>query len=281
MTRNSPSPLLVHAEAIGALERAETAYWSRLFPDSARGAPGSTPSYPRWIGSAFCCALPEVDILGFNRVTGLGLGQAVTDEQLNELIDHYARHRVPRFFLQLHPALLTGALQRLLAAKDFTFYNNWVKLCRPLDDDLPPLPATKLTISRVRREQASHFGQLIARSFEWDAAVGGLFAHSVGQPGYRHYFVREGGQVIAAGALFINGYYASLAVAATLPAHRGKGAQSLLLAHRIREARAAGCRLLISETAEERPERPVASYRNMRRYGLQPAYRRPNFLFRF
>jgi hypothetical protein len=36
---------------------------------------------------------------------------------------------------------------------------------------------------------------------------------------------------------------------------------------------------MIAETAEEKPDKPVASYRNMRRMGFEIAYLRPNYIY--
>ncbi len=70
-----------------------------------------------------------------------------------------------------------------------------------------------------------------------------------------------------------------LGPAVTLESHRGRGAQSALIARRLREAAALGVDLVTVETAAETDERPVVqSYRNLRRLGFEEAYRRPNYL---
>jgi GNAT superfamily N-acetyltransferase len=53
-----------------------------------------------------------------------------------------------------------------------------------------------------------------------------------------------------------------------LPEHRGKGAQSALLAARIHRAVELGCDLLVTETGEQRDDRPSNSYRNILRAGF-------------
>ena len=84
---------------------------------------------------------------------------------------------------------------------------------------------------------------------------------------------------IAAAALHLSGEYASMAFAGTLPEHRGKGAPTTLLAHSMRLAREAGCRYVISETAEQKADQSVVSYRNMIRMGFEEVYLRKNYLF--
>ena len=56
------------------------------------------------------------------------------------------------------------------------------------------------------------------------------------------------------------------------------GAQSALLAQRIADASAMGCSHVITETSEELPHRPNASFRNMMRAGFAVVYHRPNYM---
>ena len=86
---------------------------------------------------------------------------------------------------------------------------------------------------------------------------------------------------ISAGAYYLSGDIAWLDFAATKPEYREKGAQSALLARRIDDAAAEGCRLFVVETAEQTPEKEAPSFRNMRRYGFEVAYTRPNYIMKF
>ena len=49
------------------------------------------------------------------------------------------------------------------------------------------------------------------------------------------------------------------------------------MARRIEEGFNAGCELLVTETAEDLPEKPNPSFHNMMRTGFQLAYMRENF----
>jgi GNAT superfamily N-acetyltransferase len=106
-----------------------------------------------------------------------------------------------------------------------------------------------------------------------------LFSATVGYKGYCHYLVYEGNNPIAGGALFVRNQYASMAIAGTLPEHRSKGAQGELLRERILQARAEGCRWVTVETSRETAEKKVASFRNMKRFGFNITYHRPNFIY--
>jgi ribosomal protein S18 acetylase RimI-like enzyme len=89
----------------------------------------------------------------------------------------------------------------------------------------------------------------------------------------------DGDTPVAAAALYTNGIFGSMVIAGTQAEHRGKGAQSALLAKRIEAAKASGCKYISTETAEEKPGKGVQSYRNMKRFGFEVAYLRPNYIW--
>lgn len=78
-----------------------------------------------------------------------------------------------------------------------------------------------------------------------------------------------GSEPAAAGALFAADGVAYLSFAGTLPEHRGKGAQSALLAARIARAADLGCDVVLTETGERREGLPSNSYRNILRVGFE------------
>ena len=102
----------------------------------------------------------------------------------------------------------------------------------------------------------------------------------VGRSGWRHYMAFDGDTPVATGACFIYRETAWIGFAATRTEYRNRGAQSAILAQRINDARESGCALINVETAEQTPEKEAPSYRNMRRYGFEIAYIRPNYLLK-
>jgi GNAT superfamily N-acetyltransferase len=103
-------------------------------------------------------------------------------------------------------------------------------------------------------------------------------AASVGRAGWRHYLAWKDSKPVACAALFVRGDAGWLGVATTVPAARGRGAQGALLARRIEDGLALGCRWFVTETGEETPERPNPSFRNMIRAGFKVAYHRQNYM---
>jgi GNAT superfamily N-acetyltransferase len=84
-----------------------------------------------------------------------------------------------------------------------------------------------------------------------------------------HYVVERDGAPIATGSLGIHDGVALLAGASTIPSGRGLGAQTMLLAARLAEARQRGCEIAMMVT-----EPGSTSQRNAERRGFRVAYTR-------
>ncbi len=221
-----------------------------------------------------------LDILAFNRVIGLGIVKPITKHHLSDIIAYYSKYNVPRFFVPIVEEVLDGSTNNMLRDMGFVAYNKWTKLYRKADIKIPPVNS-RLRLRRVKPEEALIYGNIITKSFEWPEYFAPFIASTVGKKGYAHFFALSNHQPVAAAALYMNGGMASMALAGTLHEYRGYGAQSLFLSERIRMSQAQGCRWIVSETAEELPDKPVSSYRNMIRFGFKPAYHRPNFIYQF
>jgi hypothetical protein len=260
------------------LRKNEIEYWRVLYrriPGSAL-SPGVRETVP------FCTfSMPGINILAFNRVLirpgndNPGIDPASC---LDGIIRYYRASAVPRFFLQLIDPVDSPAFRDKLHEKGFLHYNDWTRLSRPAE--LPPGETRGyLTIKRIDEKMAGAYGEIIVRSFDFPDVLIPHFSSTVGLPGFHHYLVYDNNEAIAAGALFIRNGYASMAIAGTLPEHRGKGAQQELLRERILQARNAGCRWITAETSRESPEKKVVSFRNMLRSGFRITNYRPNFIF--
>jgi hypothetical protein len=220
--------------------------------------------------------LRRLDVPMFNRAFALGLhGGLDADDTLDHLLDTVGG---VRFLVQLTPAAETEQVRQRFERRGLQRADNWVKVHRGAEP--APDPATDLRIEQVGAEWAQAFGAIVCTAFgiafEHSRLVEGVFD----APGWRHYLAFDGLTPVAAGALFVHQECAWLGLGATLPSHRGRGGQSGLMARRIRDALALGCRDIFTETGEETAERPNPSYRNMLRAGFRPLYLRRNYLAR-
>ncbi len=241
--------------------------------------------------------VPGLDVLAFNRALGLDPSsrrrseRAVPRGLFERLTRRYRSAGVGRFFVQAPPEAAADGLGRALEASGFRPYNRWMKLARDVrpgrrsapdpEPDRVSAPApTDLEIREIGPERADAFGAVLVTAFGWPEALADWVSAVVGRPGWRHYLACDGARPVATGALFARAGTAWLDFASTLPGHRGRGAQTALLARRIRDARTLGCRRLVLETGEDLPDRPMPSFRNARAAGFAVAYARPNYLTR-
>lgn len=267
---------LIDKEDSYLLEMSEIRYWSKYYTPQS-----PVKCFASVIGGAFVGAVPEVDVLALNRVIGLGLNGRIDMKTIDAIINFYKLAGVKRFFVQLSPFLKKSDTEMLLLSRGFKLRNRWAKLQRTAAAPIPSVTA-ELGVVTVSKSDAELYAEIIYNSFDWeDEILKDWLAQTVGTLGYRHYFATYKGKPVAAAALYVSREQASMAFAGTLREYRGLGAQGLLLRTRIQDAYRAGCRHIISETGENTPERPAASYRNMKRFGFEEAYLRDNWIFEF
>jgi len=217
---------------------------------------------------------PESPML--NRVVGLGVEAPATEADVDEALR--AMGVDVTFYVAVAPRARPAALPEWLRARGLEPGWGWMVFRR---DVKPPAPAaTNLRVVEVDTiAHAEAFGRVVRTSFELPAAIEPRLAR-MRHAGWRCWIAFDGDEPAGAGALFAAGGVAYLGFGATLPAHRGKGAQSALLAVRIRTAAELGCDVVITETGERRGDRPSRSYRNILRAGFTEDATTANWLGR-
>ena len=208
-----------------------------------------------------------------NRIVGLGLDGPASEEQLDGAIAAHGRAALLRLALARRRA---GALGSWLAARGFEPSWGWMGFRRGVDD--PPEAETRLTIGELGSERAAEFAALLRAAYGLPEELAPVIAALPELPGWRCFLALDGDEPAGAAALYVSGDSAYLGLAGTAAEHRGKGAQSALLAARIRCARELGCDEVFTETGERVPDRPSASYRNIVRAGFEELRVVPNWL---
>jgi GNAT superfamily N-acetyltransferase len=131
--------------------------------------------------------------------------------------------------------------------------------------------ADRITVERVERgstDEAETYGRLAALAFGSPAPVMiRLFAAFFAVPGIGLYRAAVDGAIAGVARLVIDGDLAEFGGGATLPEFRGRGVQQAMLHHRIDEACAAGCSMLVTEAEPE-----TGSARNILRAGFEAAF---------
>jgi GNAT superfamily N-acetyltransferase len=199
-----------------------------------------------------------------NRIVGLGLGQPATEADLDRAVA--AIEPGVTFYVAVAPDAQPPALSDWLRARGFEPGWGWMAFHRGVTDP-PPVETTLRIVPVAAAEQAALFGRIVRAGFGLPPAVEPALARAV-NAGWRCFLALDGDEPAAAAGLYAAEGVAYLGFAATLPEHRGKGAQSALLATRIRHAAGLGCDLVVTETGERRDDRPSSSYRNILRAGF-------------
>jgi hypothetical protein len=226
-------------------------------------------------GGAVVLIMREVPYILFNRVIGLGLREPAGEALLDDLLARFAAQGA-RPAVQLSPAAQPADLPDRLAARGFRREDAWIKFIRGVEP--PPDAPTDLRVEGIGADQAPAFAAVFAEVFGIPPPLQGWIAGCVERPGWRHYVAFDGDTPAATGALYVTGDIGWLGMAATRPAYRRRGAQGAIIARRIRDAAALGCRRLAVETADDTPAHPNPSTHNLRRQGFQYAYHRSNYI---
>jgi GNAT superfamily N-acetyltransferase len=208
----------------------------------------------------------------FNHVFGLGRFKPATDEELDRIAAFYGRET---YFVALAKDAKPDDLAARLEARGFEADYAWTKFRRGVEP--PPAVETELRVEPIGPPHARDFGRIVAAGFELPEFTGRWLAALFARPGWTCFVAFAGDVPAAAGTLFVHRGVGWLSLAATLPEFRRRGAQSALLAERIRAAAELGCSLVVGETGALEEGRESNSYRNIIRAGFEPVYDRPNY----
>ena len=207
-----------------------------------------------------------------NRIVGLGLESPATEAQLDDAIAAMAGLR---YYVSVSPSAEPAQIGEWLLARGFEPSWGWMQFQR----DVGPLEAeTSLTLREIGPERAAEFGLLLRTAYGLPEALEPITAALPGQAGWHCWLALADDEPAGAAALFVDDGAGYLGLAGTAPEQRGRGAQSALLAARIERARELGCDTVFTETGEQLPDRPSASYRNIVRSGFEELYVVPNWL---
>jgi GNAT superfamily N-acetyltransferase len=199
-----------------------------------------------------------------NRVVGLGLSRPATEADVDDAIA--ALPTGVTFYVAVGPEARPAELPAWLAARGLEPGWGWMSFRRAPTS--PPAFTTSLRLARVTSTaDAAAFAHIQRVAYglpeELEEVMASAPAH-----GWECWLALDGDEPAGAGALYVAEGAAYLGLGATLPEHRGKGAQGALLAHRIARAGELGCDLVVTETGERRTDSPSNSYRNILRAGF-------------
>ena len=260
-------------EDLAAIERIERDAWVDVYqaaPDAIRSGLGLS-STRLDDGALLTCK--AIDHIQFNRLTALGIASQFRPASLDAAIAGFEQAGVRNWIV--HCPIGRMELRSHCVARGLVPHQRtWAKFQRG-----PELVEAKTTLDvrEIGAKDASSFGAAAATGFGLPHIVGQWLTAIVGRAGWRCFCAFDGRDAVASGALYCSGKAAWFGIGATLPSHRRRGAQSTLLAARIRAAAEAGCSLLTTETGVPYPDEAGPSYKNIQAAGFRIAYLRPNY----
>ncbi len=218
------------------------------------------------VEGALCSVVrAEPDSFLTNRVTGLGAAGDITPAALDRIAAFFgdARYMVAGDV----PGIESRGFSR---ASDAAVFTRGVERYRP--------PATELVVRAAGAEDRAAFGEVCGAASGTPRWLAPWFGAIAGATGWHCFLAFDGEKPVATGALFaaIDGGW--LGFGATLPSHRRRGAQSALLAARIRRAAELGLSCIVAGSGADSAG---PSFRNLERAGfrlvsVEPVWFSPN-----
>jgi GNAT superfamily N-acetyltransferase len=225
------------------------------------------------VGGAFITLAPRSISLQQNSVRGLGVEEPATEAMVDEIVHQFRSRGIKRFSFHVSPGPQSGVITEWLKARGLKPHHQYSKLVR---DTAPPTRvATEFKIKRIGKADAAAFARVLSETFAWPPDRVPWIVASVGAPGFSHYLALEGNRAVATGLIYVRGDCGWLGWGGTLTPYRRRGAQSVLIAARLKRAAELGAKWAVCETMEPQRGRPSGSYRNLLRQGFQQAYLRP------
>lgn len=232
------------------------------------------------IGGGVVLAMRDDPVGYWNKALGFGISEPVTANLIHEIIEFYRAHGVTAAALQIAPAFLPPDWDDIRAIHGISTGSAWVKLGAAVDEVGVDV-STRLRVGPVGESDAGQWASTVLHGFGmWDERLARMLTAGAVHRGCQPYAAWDGDDLVAAGNLFVHGPVGSLNSAATLPGHRGRGAQSALIGAGIEAARRSGCQWVTSETGLPADGAANPSLTNLERAGLRRLYIRRNWLWR-
>jgi hypothetical protein len=217
-------------------------------------------------GSAYVCISPgeqsEYASSNPNRLHLCGAEPGLSADGIKGLLKLFGDAGVGRYFVWISPGPQIEVVRRWLADAGLTRrpYVSYLTLARDARET-----ARVETGFDVREVDPQEVERLSGRL---DGIVGPEYLRSLGAPGVHHFMAFEGERPVASAALCAFEELGYLGMALTVEPFRRRGAQSALIAQRIKKAVEVGCKIVVSETLSIAKH----SLGNLQKAGFDVAY---------
>lgn len=263
-----------------AAERAERDAWRDFFDAVPETTRKEFSIASGGVSGVSLLASQAVPIVELNRGMAIGVDGPTDDGLLDGAVAWLNQHASDGWALQVPPFALTAELKDGLGRLGLREAGaGWAKFCRSASAPYPDAVVVPIEVNEVDVERASVFGDTVQGGFGLPPGFAVWFAALVGRPRWHCFLAYLEGQPAGAAVLHVSGDTAWMGMAATLPAHRGKGLQGSLIVQRIAVAAREGAKRLTTETGHPTADGDpgFSSFRNQKRHGFELAYVRANF----
>ncbi len=249
------------------LERAEAESNRRFVEAHARVAPESRAA---WMTDGGAYAMFDGVDSPLTQTFGLGMFGPVTAAQL-ERIEAFFDERGAATFHEVSPLADPSALA-LLTGRGYAPFEFTSVLYQPLSESVPSV-SQGLRVRVAEASEREAWARASAAGWsefpELEAFMLGFGRVAAAGEGTLPFVAERDGRIVATAMMVVHDGVALLAGASTIPAERGRGAQSALLSARLRMAVSRGC-----DIAAMGAQPGSGSQRNAERNGFRIAYTR-------
>ncbi|MEQ8966677.1 MAG: hypothetical protein RID91_12690 [Azospirillaceae bacterium] len=267
-----------HDESAARAERVEAAALSAVHEAAGQTLRDRLGLRLETVDGALVSVAAGVPNFLLNRVIGLGRSGPPTPEGLDRIKALYAEAGIRRYFLHVTPGVEAAGLTAALDVAGFGPTRGWMLFERPAADPAPDVDGSIRVAPVADDAEAAEAGAIVAAGFDLGEAGAPVVARLARHGAWTLYLARDvaTGAPTGAAAWFRHGDAGWFDFSATRQDSRRRGSQRATLARRLADARAAGVRVLFTETGEWTEGDPQHSYNNILRAGFREAGLRPN-----
>nr|WP_296076562.1 GNAT family N-acetyltransferase [uncultured Actinoplanes sp.] len=208
----------------------------------------------------------------WSKALGFGFDEPVSGHLIDQILDVWRAEQNPSGVLQIAPEVMPDDWDEIRETRGLEPGERIAKLAAPIGDVVAGGPGA-FRIAPVEKEDADRWARAVLDGFGMPyEGIAGMLVAMAAHPRFHAYAAWDGDTIAGGGTLFVQGEIGELVAGAVLERYRKRGAQTALIAERVRKARELGCRWVVAETAEGRSG-------NMLRAGLKQLYIRQNHVW--
>jgi GNAT superfamily N-acetyltransferase len=208
----------------------------------------------------------------WSKALGFGFDEPVSGHLVDRILDVWRAGQNPVGVLQIAPEVIPDDWDEIRETRGLEPGTRVAKLAAPIDE-VVTTAESDLRVTPVAEEDVDRWARAVLDGFGMPhEGISGMLTAMAGHPQFHAFAAWDGDTVVGGGTLFVQGQIGELVAGAVLQQHRKRGAQTALIAARVRRARELGCRWVVAETDEGRSG-------NMLRAGLKQLYLRQNHVW--